>query len=197
MSRILLAGLLALAATPALAQQTAPSAAPAPSAGQVLGGVSPPGVCLLSQQAVFANAKVGVAASARIKQLSDQAQAEVNTDRAPIDADQKALDAQTKIKPADKAAKQQALNARLQVLQNKANLLSREIETTRQKALARISTEETPVIGQAYKAHNCGLLFDRNSVLGGNMSGDLTADVVKGLDARITTITFDRETLAK
>ena len=191
MSRIILAGLLVLAAAPAaLAQQ----AAPAP-AGQPLGGALIPGVCLLSQQAVFANARAGVAASARLKELSDQAQAELNAERAPIEADAKALDAQTKIKPADKTAKTQALSVRLQALQQKANLRSRELEATRQKALGRIAAAEQPVIAQAYKAHNCGLLFDRGSVLGGNMGGDLTPDVVKGLDARMSTITFDRENL--
>jgi hypothetical protein len=52
------------------------------------------------------------------------------------------------------------------------------------------------LIAQAYGAHGCGLLIDRNSVLGGNKSGDLTGAVVQGLDARITTITFERESLA-
>jgi Skp family chaperone for outer membrane proteins len=191
MSRILLAGILALSPALALAQP----APPAPAATQ-LGGAQVTGVCLLSQQAVFANAKAGVAASARLKQLSDEAQAEINAERAPIEADAKALDAQTKVKPADKTAKTQALSARLQTLQQKATLRSREIEATRQKALARIATAEQPVIAQVYRTHNCGLLFDRNSVLGGNMGGDLTADVVKGLDALMSTITFDRETLA-
>jgi Skp family chaperone for outer membrane proteins len=191
MSRILLAGLLVLSAAPALAQQ----AAPAPAAGQPLGGPQIAGVCLLSQAAVFANAKVGVAASARLKQLTDQAQAEVAADRAPIEADAKLIDRLPA--GADKTAKTQALSVRLQTLQNKANLLTREIEATRVKALDRIAAEEQPIIGQVYTAHKCGLLFDRSSVLGGNMGGDLTADVVKGLDARMTTITFDRETLAK
>jgi Skp family chaperone for outer membrane proteins len=192
MSRILLASILALsAAAPALAQT---AAAPAP-AGQPLGGALIPGVCLLSQPAVFANAKAGVAASARLKQLSEQAQTEVDGERTPIEAEAKALDADAKIKPADKTAKAQALNTRFQALQEKAALRSREIEATRQKALARIGAEEQSVIAQVYKAHNCGLLFDRGSVLGGNMGGDLTADVVKGLDIKISTITFDRESL--
>lgn len=194
MSRILLAGLLALSSAPALAQQAVP-AVPAPAAGQPLGGPQIAGVCLLSQAAVIGNAKVGVAASARLKQLTDQAQAEVAADRAPIEAAAKLVDPLPA--GADKTARTQALSVRLQTLQNKANLLTREIEATRVKALDRIAVEEQPIIGQVYKAHKCGLLFDRNSVLGGNMGGDLTADVVKGLDARMTTITFDRETLAK
>jgi hypothetical protein len=51
------------------------------------------------------------------------------------------------------------------------------------------------VIAAAYKARGCGLLFDRNSILGGNMAGDITAAVIQGLDAKITTITFEREVL--
>jgi Skp family chaperone for outer membrane proteins len=194
MSRILLAGLLVFSAAPALAQQAAP-AVPVPAAGKPLGGPQIPGVCLLSQAAVFTNAKVGVAATARLKQLSEQAQAEVTVDRTPIETDARTADALPA--GADKTARTQSLSVRLQALQTKANLLTREIEATRVKALDRIAAEEQTIIGQVYTAHKCGLLFDRNSVLGGNMGGDLTPDVVKGLDARMTTITFDREVLAK
>jgi Skp family chaperone for outer membrane proteins len=192
MSRILLAvGLLALCAAPAMAQQAAPAPAPGPLGGPLL-----PGVCLLSQPAVFANAQVGVAATQRLKQLSEQAQAEIEVDRKALEAENAALNAPgAKLKPADKAAKQASLTTRAQALQLKAALRSREIEATREKALTRIGAEEQAVVAQVYKAHGCGLVFDRNTVLGGNLGGDLTADVVRGLDARMTTITFDRETL--
>ena len=46
-------------------------------------------------------------------------------------------------------------------------------------------------------AKNCGLLFDRNSALGGNFASDLTGDVVRLLDARIQTLNMERETLAQ
>ncbi len=195
MHRLILTGLFALAAAPApVLAQAQPPAAPG---AQPLGGALIPGLCLLSQQAVYANAKIGLAATARIKQLSDQAQAEVDADRAVLEKDAKALDADTKIKPADKTARAQALNIRMQGLQAKADLRSREIESTRQKVQARIGVEETPIIGQVYTAHKCGLLIDRTPVLGGNMGGDLTAEVVKGLDAKATTISFDRDILPK
>lgn len=190
LSLFLAAGLVFLSAASAGAQ---PAAAPA---GQPLGGTPLPGVCLLSQSAVVGNAKVGVAAMTRLKQLSDQAQAEVNADRVPIEADAKALEAQrASLKPAEFQQRQQALAGRAQALQQTAGQRSREIEATRDKALARISGEAQPVIAAVYKAHACSMLFDRNAVLGGNMTGDLTADVVHGLDAKITTISFDRETL--
>jgi Skp family chaperone for outer membrane proteins len=161
-----------------------------------LGGPALPGICLLSQQAVLTNAKVGVAATARLRQLADQVQAEINAARAPLVSEAQALKAQqASLKPADFQARQQSLATRAQALQQTVAQRQREIEATRQKALDRIANEAQPVIAAAYKARGCGLLFDRNVVLGGNMSVDLTPAVVQGLDAKITTITFEREIL--
>lgn len=172
------------------------AAEPAGAGQTELGGPAVAGVCLLSQQAVLANAKAGVAASARLKQLADQAQAEVDGERGPIQADAKALAAQKAgLKPAEFQQREQALGTRLTALQQKADQRSREIEATRVKALGRIATEAQPVIAAVYKARGCGLLIDRGTVLGGNMAGDLTAAVVQGLDAKLASLTFERETL--
>lgn len=172
-----------------------PVAAQAPAASP-LGGNAVPGVCLLSREAVFANAKVGVAATARLRELGQAADAEIAAERKPLADEAKALDAQrASLKPADLQQRQQALAARVQAAQQKAQTRGQELELTRSQALARIADQAQPVIAAAYKARNCGLLVDRNSVLGGNMANDLTADVVKGLDARITTISFERATL--
>lgn len=189
-----LSALFSLAAMPALAQT---ASAPQPGQTQLgLGGTAIPGLCLLSREAIFANAKVSTAATARLTQLSQEAQAEVDAERKPIEADVAAFQAEAaKLKPEERTKREQALAARLQPLQAKATLRSREIEATRVKVLERISTEAQPVIASVYTQKKCGLLVDRNSALGGNFSNDLTADVVKGLDAKISTISFDRETL--
>lgn len=176
-----------LAGHPALAQ--APAAQP-------LGGNAVPGVCLLSREAVFATAKVGQAATARLRELTRQAETELAGERKPIEDDAKALAAQrASLKPAELQPREQALAQRFQAVQQKAQQRSRELELTREKALAQIAEQAQPVIAAAYKAKTCGLLVNRDAVLGGNLSGDLTADVVKGLDARITAITFDRASL--
>jgi Skp family chaperone for outer membrane proteins len=193
MSRACFIGLFAaIAAAPALAQSPAPS----PDVG-FLGGPQVAGLCLLSQQAVLANAKVGVAAAARLKELTGESQSEIDADRAPIEADSKTLEAQRASLSSDQfAEKQRALAVRLKALQDKAQLRAREIEATRQKAVARIAEEMRPVLVKVYGARGCGLLMDRTPILGGNMAGDLTAAVVQGLDARITTFAFDRLSLA-
>ncbi|MGH6696566.1 OmpH family outer membrane protein [Sphingopyxis sp.] len=175
---------MALAFTgPALGQP----AAPAPA----LGGPAIPGVCLLSREAVFANAAVGKAVSARIADLTRTAQAEVDKQRAPLEAEAKALAAlgqDAKVKD-----RRDALATRWQALRDQAAHGGREIEATRAKALVRVADEAQPVIAKVYAAHKCGLLFDRGAALGGNFSNDLTADVVTALDANITTISFERE----
>ncbi|NLS28481.1 hypothetical protein S2M10_34910 [Sphingomonas sp. S2M10] len=186
---LLLPGLIA--ASPAAAQT---AAAPAPAAGQPLGGPVVPGVCLLSREAIFANAAVGKAASARLTELARAAQGEVDTERAPIEAELKALEGQPD--NAQTRTRREAAAKRWQALQERAALASREIEATRAKALARIAGDAQPLIAQVYTARKCGLLFDRGTALGGNFANDLTADVVKALDAKVQTISFERERLA-
>jgi Skp family chaperone for outer membrane proteins len=187
-------GVQTAAAAPA-PSPTGGSPAAAPSGPSALTGPLVPGVCLISQTAVLQTSKAGVAAAARMKQLSDQAQAEVNAESAVLQSDFRALDAIKKIKPADKAARSQVLNQRLQALQQKAALRTREIETTRQKATARIAAEVPAIVPAIYKAHGCGLLFEKASVLAGNMGGDLTPEVIAALDAKMPTLTFDKEVL--
>ena len=173
----------------ALAGPVLAADAPAPQ----LGGPVVPGICLLSREAIFANAAVGKAASARLAELTRAAQAEIDSQRPAIEAEAKALEGQP-----DNAAnrqKREALAARWATLQSQAATGSREIEATRAKALERIANEAQPVIAQVYTSKQCGLLFDRSVALGGNFANDLTADVVRGLDGRIQTITFERERL--
>ena len=175
---------------------TAHAQTPAPAPQQGLGGSAVPGVCMLSREAVFSNAKIGVAASARLKQIADEAQTEVDGERKSIDGELQAFQTEAaKLTPEQRRTREQALSAKLAPIQTKAQQRSREIEATRVKAMERIANETQPVIAQVYQTRKCGLLVDRNSVLGGNMSNDLTAAVVQALDAKISTIGFNRETL--
>jgi len=179
--------LAAALVSPALAQTAAPAAQ------QTLGGPLVPGVCLLSREAIYANAAVGKAATVRLQEIARTAQTAIDSERAPIEAEAKALEGQ----PDNPQTKQRrtAVATRWQALQGKAAHDSREIEATRTKALERIASDAQPVIAQVYGQKKCGLLFDRNVALGGNLGNDLTADVVKALDAKVQTITFERERL--
>jgi Skp family chaperone for outer membrane proteins len=181
------------ALTLAMTSATLPAVAQQAPTAQPLGGPVIPGVCLLSREAVFANAAAGKAASARLQELAAAAQSEIETERQPLEAQLRALETQT-----DNAARRQradTLAGQWQALQAKAAHANQEVEATRLKAMERIANEAQPAIAQVYAARSCGLLLDRNSALGGNFANDLTAEVVQALDARLSTITFERERL--
>lgn len=195
-ARLLFASTLLVSTVPSASAQTVGGgqpAAPQASTGQPLGGPVVPGVCLLSREAIFANAAIGKSASARLAELTQGAQAEVDAERAPLEAELSALEGQGE--SAELSQRREALAAKWQALQRKAAHTSREIEATRAKALQRIVDEAQPVIAEVYAQKGCGLLFDRNSLLGGNFANDLTADVVRVLDAKIQDIPAERERL--
>ena len=79
--------------------------------------------------------------------------------------------------------------------QRKGQQRQREVEATEQKQLARVYQELDPAIRQAYQAKSCAILIERESVLLGNPAMDITDAVVTAVDARIKTLTFDRERL--
>jgi len=151
---------------------------------------------MLSREAVLANSKVAVYATDRIKQLTAEAQAELDAERKPVDGEIAALRAQAAKMTADQIrAQENALSAKLAPIQAKANLRRREIEKTRADTLAAISAQAQPLIAAVYTQKGCGLLLDRNTLLGGNFGNDLTAAVVAALDAKLTSIPIQRATL--
>jgi Skp family chaperone for outer membrane proteins len=189
--RTLLALAVVLASAPVAAAyaQTGDNAPP-------LGGPAISGMCFLSREAIFLNAKVGKAASARLKQLADQAQSEIETERKPIDADIQSYRSQASSLSADqRQSREEALQERLQKVQADQAMRGRQLEATRVKAMGQIAQYAQPIITEVYHTKNCGVLLDRNSVLGGNMANDLTPQVVQGLDAKVTTISFNLEQL--
>jgi Skp family chaperone for outer membrane proteins len=180
---------VALAGMPGMAVH-----AQASTGNMPLNGPAVAGVCYLSREAIFANAKVGQAASARLKQLAQQAQSQIDAERAPIDTDVQAYRAKSASLSADqRQSQEQALAQRMQGLQADQQTKARQLEATRAKAMDQIAQYAQPVIASAYTSKNCGVLFDRNAVLGGNMTNDLTPAVVQALDAKITTISFNLE----
>ncbi|MBU6248762.1 MAG: OmpH family outer membrane protein [Xanthomonadaceae bacterium] len=165
-------------------------------ADETLGGNPVPGLCMISREAVFAQTKVGQAASEHLKQLAEQEQNQLGNERGPLQSDiQKFQQEAPKLAEAQRKQQGQALQQRMQQFQQKAGELNERIQLTRSKVMQRIGQEAEPIVASAYKSHGCGLLLNRDAVLGGNVSNDLTPDVVKGLDAKITSLSFNLEPL--
>jgi Skp family chaperone for outer membrane proteins len=180
---ILVAGLSALPVTTA-------------RAADELEGKPVSGVCFLSREAVFGQAKVGEAASQRLNQLAEQARSQLTTQRAPLDADLKSFQEKAaSLTEQQRVSQGAALKQRVDAFQAQAGELSQRVQLTRAKAMENIGKQTQPIVNSLYKSHQCGLLLNRDAVLAGNMTNDLTAGVVQGLDRKITTISFNLEPL--
>ncbi len=176
----------------AIAQTTPTQAQPAVQ----VDGPAVPGVCLFSREAMFANAAVGKSVSEQIQKMGTDAQAEFDRERKPLEDALRNLEGQRNtLAPEQYAQQRQTLGQRWEDLQQKAAHRSRELEVTQRKAVDRVFQEAQPVVANVYNDRKCGLLLDRNVVLGGNMSGDLTEAVVRSLDAKIKTMAVQREVL--
>ena len=165
-------------------------------AADELGGSSVPGVCMLSREAVFAQSKIGKAASERLGQLAEQARNQLAAQRTPLDADIQTF--QGKASTLTEAQRQQqgeALQQRMKAFQTQVSEQNDRVKLTQAKVMQQIGQDAQPIVATTYKSHHCGLLLNRDAALGGNMANDLTAEVVAGLDRKATTISFNLEPL--
>jgi outer membrane protein len=206
---LILSAAAALAcASPVLAQAARPAqpaAAPAAAAAQpaqpralTLTNPGPviPGLCVVNNNRVFAQSRVGRAYQQRIQQLTAAVRAELTPEETAITTEGRALEQQrATLQPAVFQQRATALQTRLNALQARAGQRSRELDATEQRQIQRISTELQPVLNTVYGQRGCGVLLDGSAVVAANPAIDITQAVVTALDARISTITFERETL--
>lgn len=186
---------VALAIATSASAQTAPAAA-APAGPAVTHGPAIAGVCIFSSQRAIGSSAVGKAVDTRLKTIIQQVRAELDSERTTLESEAKAFDAK-KATLAQDAQEQQAsaIQVKANAWQRKGQLRQREVEATEQKALARVYQELDTPIKQVYQAQKCSMLIDRESVMLANPAMDITDAVVTALDARIKTLTFDRERL--
>lgn len=178
-----------LAAAPAFAQ-TPTAAAPAqPTHGPVI-----PGLCALSQEGAVANSAVGKVFRERMLQLEAQVGAELTSVGETLEKDVQAFQT-TRATLSEAAVTQRGteLQERVNRFQQLRQTKDAQLSATQSKALGRISDEIKPVVTQTYQARNCSILIDDGAILAGSPSMDITAEVIRGLDARLTTLQIDLE----
>jgi Skp family chaperone for outer membrane proteins len=191
----------AAAAAPAAAPRPAAAAAPAaPAAGSV--ALTPPpgapvhGMCVFSLERAIGESTVGKAFNARMQQITAQAEAELAPERTALQTEATTLQGQQASLAAD-AFQQRAtaLNQRIQAYSAKEDLRSREIDATQQKNLQRIAVEVNPLLAGVYTTRRCAVVFTAEALINVNPAMDISDDVVKSLNGKMTTIAFDRERL--
>ncbi|HEY5409947.1 MAG TPA: OmpH family outer membrane protein [Caulobacteraceae bacterium] len=180
-------------AQPGRASATAPSAAAAPAVP-----MGPPvaNMCIFSNQGAIAQSAVGKYVVSRLQQIQAQVQAELQAEDTPLQADIKAYGTQrASLSSEVQQQRERALSDRIQAARQKGDLRNRELQATQQKALSRIVSEYNPIVLTVMHSHNCGVVVDGQSTLAFNPAMDLTPDVVRQLDGKITQFPFEREHL--
>jgi outer membrane protein len=188
---------LAAAAKTAAAAAAPRAAAPAaPAATAISHGPAIAGVCIVDIDQILAESAIGKAANTRLQKLQTDVQAEVTAEQTSLVNDAKTFQAQRATLAQDAADKKDAdLQVRNNALQRKVQQRQAELQATQQKAADRILSEIDPVEAQVYQQRNCSVLLTRQSVIAANPAMDITPVVITALNARISTLTFERERL--
>jgi len=184
----------AAAAAPAPAAPAAPAAAPAAPTPPT--GAPIPGVCVFSAERTIGDSSVGKAFQARMQQLTQQVQAELQPERTQLQTDAQQLQGQQASLAADVFQQRaNALNQRIQAYQAKEEQRAQELDATQQKNLGRIAAEIQPLLTSVYNNRKCAMVLNADGVIAVNPAMDISGDVTTQLNARMSTITFDRERL--
>ena len=173
------------------AAQAAAAAGPTITHGPVISGL-----CVVDVDRIIGESAVGKVATARLQKLTTDVQAELTAEQTALANDAKTFDAQRATLAADAVEKRGSdLQIRANALQRKADLRQRELQATQAKAFDRIATELDPVEAAVYQQRNCSILVSRQAVAAANPAMDISPVVITALNARISTLTFERERL--
>jgi Skp family chaperone for outer membrane proteins len=170
------------------------AAAPAASAVPLTHGAPIAGFCIYSNARVLETSTVGKAFATRMQQLRAQAAAEVSGQQTALQNDEKVLQGKRATLSQEQFAQQaQPLAQREQTLQQTAEQRSRELQATYAHQVQRLGEQIEPLVRAAYEQHHCAVLLNGEAIMAGNPAMDLTDQVTQALNAKMTTITFDRE----
>ena len=177
---IAFAALLALSATPALAQTTAA-----------------PGVCILFREQLFGDSTVGRYVGERLRTIREQGLSGLKAEQTQFETDVKAFNQQrATLAPAAAEQRGRALEQRLQQIQAKETSLQKDLVATEQAALSRILSEASPIVMDLAKQTGCGAVVDGKTVFVflNNPSMNLTDATIQKLNAKITQFPVERAT---
>jgi outer membrane protein len=201
-----LSALLIAQATIAQAQPAPARAAPAPArpaapaiARPALSyGAAITGLCVVSTNEALGSSSVGKSVSARMQVLEGQVTAELQPQGTALANEQRALEqSNATLEPAVAQSRIAAFNLKASEFQKLRDQRVQELEATKQKAVQRLLQELQPILQQVFQQKQCAILLEKDgAVLGVNPSMDLTPAATVALNAKLPSLTFDRERLA-
>jgi outer membrane protein len=176
------AGLLAVVSVATTAAAQAPAAAAAPAQTPLTASGAPtPGMCFLSADEMLMKSAVGQSVNGRLQQLQQAVTAELSPEANALRA--------------SAANQTEEWKKRAGALQTKSAIREQELEATAATQKNKILVEARPLIQAALQERGCAAVLDKASTYAVNPAMDVTDLVVSKLNAKLTTLAFDRVNL--
>lgn len=152
-----------------------------------------PGICSFSGERVLATSTAGQALQARMVQLYQEVQGELQPYATAIQTETQQLQqSASTLAEADLNARVQALQARDREFQQLQQTRSNELRYTQGAQANAIDTAARPLVIALYQERGCGVLLSADAVAYINPAMDITDMVVQRLNAQLPTLSFNR-----
>lgn len=156
-------------------------------------GPQVPGVCVYHNARLFAQSSAGQAVEARMQQLAQEVQTELQPYATSLQSEAQQLQTSGASLPADQLQqRRQALQQRAQEAQQLEATRENELRYTLAMQRQAITQAVEPILVQVYQERGCGLLLDRESVFMMNPAHDVTDLVIQRVNAALPTLSFNR-----
>lgn len=181
---ILAAGLALAAPTPAMAQR-----------GQAAS------VMVMDYQRIMTTSVAGRDIEARLRQIAEQMQGELQAEATAVQTEAQALQTATANRTQEQIQRDNALRTRIETFQTRAEahrqqqvVRGRDLEYTRQQAMLEFNRQLEPIVQEVMTARRAGVVLDRAEVQLVGEGVDATADIISRLDQRVRSINVTRQT---
>ncbi len=150
---------------------------------------TPAVILIVNSDQLFAQSKVGQNVREQIQTLSKKLQSDSLKAENNLKAEAKKLGEQRALlKEADFAKKVQAFQKKEQDTQKDLQERGQALQLGANVARNKVEEAIRPIFADVLKAHNANILLDQSTVLAGGVDLDVTAEIVKALDAKLTAV---------
>lgn len=160
------------------------------AAASTASAASPAVILIVNTEQIFSQAKVGVSVRDQIQDMARKLQAEDKKAQDAIEAEAKKLTEQRALlSPEDFKKKIEALQKKDEIHQRMMSRKGQELKLAADNARREIEAAIRPIFQAIMDKNGATILLDQSVVLAGGVDLDVTAEVLKQLDAKLTTVT--------
>ncbi|HVV28211.1 MAG TPA: OmpH family outer membrane protein [Rhizomicrobium sp.] len=181
-------------------QGTSTESAPAPEAAQAPSGPTPePHILVMDRGAIFQYSKVGQDIGRQVQALSTQAQNDLGGERRALEAEGKQLQEQAaSLSPDDRQKRVAAFEAKQQAFEKQVQQRQAQIQQALAQARQAVAQTLQPILKEELQQRGGNIVLDKQAVpMATSAEFDITPDVIKALDAKMTAYRIQQPNAAK